>query len=186
MQDLQSWLRTIDVYAIDEFGDRVYLPLTTGEMKKLFLNNNQISELPESIGILSNLQRLYLQYNQISELPESIGKLSKLEWLHLQHNQISVLPEFIGKMSNLQILWLHNNQIRELPESIGNLRNLQALHLGYNQIRKLPNSICKLKRTVLYLEKFLTKSKIPHLLQINTIIPNKNVIDAYVPITELL
>jgi len=51
---------------------------------------------------LSNLEWLWLQRNQLTTLPESIGNLSSLERLWLMGNQITTLPESI---CNLTIDW---------------------------------------------------------------------------------
>jgi len=42
----------------------------------LYLEDNQLTTLPESIGNLSSLETLYLYYNQLTTLPESICNLS--------------------------------------------------------------------------------------------------------------
>ena len=49
-----------------------------GYILVLYIGLNQLKELPESIGNLSNLQKLDIRYNQLKELPESIGNLSNL------------------------------------------------------------------------------------------------------------
>jgi hypothetical protein len=51
-------------------------------------SKNQIKEIPNSIGNLTNLKELYLSNNQIKEIPNSIGNLTNLEWLYLENNQI--------------------------------------------------------------------------------------------------
>jgi len=49
----------------------------------LDISNNQLNELPESIGNLFKLNRLYLQNNKLTDLPQSIGNLSNLIILDL-------------------------------------------------------------------------------------------------------
>ena len=53
---------------------------------------NQITNLPESIGNLSNLTLLFLDKNQITNLPESIGKLSNLKMLFVKENPLENPP----------------------------------------------------------------------------------------------
>jgi hypothetical protein len=57
------------------------------------LGNNQLNELPESIGNLQALQVLDLVNYRLTELPESIGNLQSLEVLSLGGNQLTELPE---------------------------------------------------------------------------------------------
>ncbi|XP_078384326.1 uncharacterized protein LOC144666799 [Oculina patagonica] len=118
--------------------------LPTSINKVLWLNNNQLSELPETIGQLVNLTVLDVENNQLSELPETIGQLINLTELWLNNNQLSELPETIGQLINLTALWLDNNQLSELPETIGQLINLTELRLDNNQLSELPETIGQL------------------------------------------
>jgi Leucine-rich repeat (LRR) protein len=44
------------------------------------------------------VQKLYLDNNLITELPESLGTLGVLEWLRLDNNRLTHLPESIGNL----------------------------------------------------------------------------------------
>ena len=131
------------------------------KLEVLVLANNQLTDLPESIGLLANLQELYLSANQLTVLPESIGLLANLQALCLSGNQLTVLPESIGLLVNLQMLWLHNNRLTTLPKNIGLLVNLQMLWLNNNRLTTLPKNIGLLaKLQVLYLEgKWITQDE---------------------------
>ena len=125
-------------------------------LKRLILYDNQLEKLPNSIGGLSNLQDLTLDRNQLKELPDSIGGLSELERLELKNNKLTELPDSIGGLSNLQELTLDSNQLEKLPNSIGELSNLKRLLLYGNQLKELPNSIgglSNLERLILYSNK---------------------------------
>jgi internalin A len=89
--------------------------------------NKQLTELPESIGNLTNLMTLKLMCHQLIKLPESIGNLTNLTWLALKQNKLAELPESIGNLTHLQKLNLYNNKLTKLPESIGNLTNLTEI-----------------------------------------------------------
>jgi Leucine-rich repeat (LRR) protein len=115
-------------------------------LQELDLFDNQLGNVSESIGNLSQLQWLSLQFNQLTSLPESIGNLSQLQWLSLQFNQLTSLPETIWNLSQLQWLYLGSNQLTSLPESLGNLRQLQELDLYSNQLTSLPESLGNLRQ----------------------------------------
>jgi len=120
------------------------LPESIGKLtnlKSLNLHNNNLSALPESIGNLTKLERLDLDNNNLSALPESIGNLTKLKYLYLYNNNLSALPESIGNLTKLERLYLHNNNLSALPESIGNLTKLEKLYLHNNNLSALPESI---------------------------------------------
>jgi len=85
------------------------------------------------IQYLINIQRLYLQNNQIKEIPSEIKYLTNLQGLYLDNNQITEIPSEIKYLINLQELNLENNQIKEIPLEIKYLTNLQILYLGNNQ-----------------------------------------------------
>ena len=53
-------------------------------LKKLYLNDNQLTTLPESIGNLQSLEELWLDNNQFTQLPERICNLQNLQEL-LKH-----------------------------------------------------------------------------------------------------
>ena len=60
---------------------------------ELDLSGMALTEVPEEIAQLSNLQMLYLQNNQLTRIPEVIAQLSQLKGLSLYHNQIKEIPE---------------------------------------------------------------------------------------------
>ncbi len=114
------------------------------KLLKLDFLNNQLTNLPESIGELASLQELTLTGNQLTSLPESIGQLINLKRLWLWDNQLNSLPESIGRLTSIEELWLRDNQLTSLPESIGQLTNLRRLDLDRNQLTSLPESIGRL------------------------------------------
>ncbi|MDB9515576.1 leucine-rich repeat domain-containing protein [Roseofilum reptotaenium CS-1145] len=105
---------------------------------ELDLSNLGLTEVPEAIAQLTNLQTLCLDKNQVSHLPEAIAQLSNLQQLKLHHNQLSHLPEEIAQLTNLRELNLSDNQLSHLVEEIGQLTNLQRLYLHHNQLSHLP------------------------------------------------
>ncbi|QUY43156.1 COR domain-containing protein [Acaryochloris marina] len=109
-------------------------------------NSEKLTELPESLGQLSQLQSLNLRSNQLTALPESLGRLSQLQTLDLTNNQLTALPESLGRLSQLQSLNLSNNQLTALPESLGQLSQLQSLNLSSNQLTALPESLGRLSQ----------------------------------------
>ncbi len=115
-------------------------------LEYLYLSSNLLIGLPESIGNLKNLEGLLLGYNSLSSLPESFGNLQSLEVLHLNGNRFSIFPESFGNLQNLKELLLHSNQLSSLPESFGNLRNLKELILYYNNLSSLPESFGNLQK----------------------------------------
>ncbi|NEO88189.1 MAG: hypothetical protein F6J87_28620 [Spirulina sp. SIO3F2] len=123
------------------------LPESLGQLTQLQtldLSGNQLEELPESLGQLTQFQTLNLSHNQLTMLPESLSQLTQLQTLNLLGNQLEELPESLGELTQLQALNLYNNELKELPESLSQLTQLQALNLYNNELKELPESLSQL------------------------------------------
>ncbi|MEL6552766.1 MAG: COR domain-containing protein, partial [Cyanobacteria bacterium J06621_11] len=77
--------------------------------------NTQISELPEHIAQLANLQSLDLSNTQISELPEHIAQLANLQSLDLSSCHISQLPSWCTEWKAPDKIDLRGNPL-PIPE----------------------------------------------------------------------
>ena len=77
----------------------------------LSLSGMGLTELPESVGQLTQLEALFLFSNQLSSLPESLRQLTQLRKLNLSHNRFSSLPEWLGQFIQLQELNLDGNPL---------------------------------------------------------------------------
>ena len=106
------------------------------KVHNLYLYGTGITEIPESIGQLSNLILLNLSYNKIEKLPDVVCDLKTLQTLSLSNNKITNLPERIGELENLNWVDLNENPITNLPDSIINLRKLEKLNLNDTGIKK--------------------------------------------------
>ena len=124
----------------------------------LNLDDNSLTELPDSISDLSSLNMLQLSNNKLTSLPNNIGNLSDLEYLHLSGNELTSLPTSIGNLESLITLYLADNRLTSLPSSVGNLNSLTGLNVGENELTNLPDTINNLENlNWLYLnENYLT------------------------------
>jgi len=137
---------------------------------RLSLSSMRLSELPESVGQLTQLQTMDLSNNLLVVLPESLGQLAQLQTMYLSNNRLTALPESIGQLTQLQTLDISDNQLTALPDGIGNLIKLQKLIIGSyskeaNKLTDLPPSLAKLE----HLEE----------LKLNTNILNSELAEAY-------
>lgn len=107
----------------------------------LDLSNIELTKLPESIALLSELRMLFVNDNKLTTLPASITKLSTLEVLLLDNNKLTIFPPPITKLYQLRTLSLSGNQLTMLPESIAKLWRLQKLYLDSNQLLMLPETL---------------------------------------------
>lgn len=118
------------------------------ELETLIFAENELGGvlLPLSLAKLPNLKRLIIEKNGLTELPEVIGQLVKLRSLTYIGNAVE--NEFIAlnKLRDLQALNLSNNGLKKIPPEIFQLENLRELNLSGNPIELLPDEICRLEK----------------------------------------
>ena len=101
MQDIQEWLQGYgQYYTIEELENLQFWNLY-----------KKISELPESIGNLKNLQALNLSDNQLQSLPDSIGNLKNLKKIYFRDNNLRMLPWSIKKCGIIRHGWINATKI---------------------------------------------------------------------------
>jgi internalin A len=123
------------------------LPESLGELielESLDISHNNLTALPVWLGRLSRLRSLDLSSNKLATLPESLGKLTNLQLLDLSHNALTRLPESIGQLKQLKSLTVVLNRLKTLPKSLGDLTQVQSLNFSNNQLTALPECIDKL------------------------------------------
>ena len=109
--------------------------------------NQQLTQLPENVGNLTNLSSLYLEWNILTQIPTSFSELTNLTNFAISNNYLTSLPNDFGELTSLVFLDLGYNQLTSIPESIGNLLNLEYLWLFNNQLSSVPESICDIPLT---------------------------------------
>lgn len=96
--------------------DDIYL---LSSLKVYFLNNL----LYQIILSYFTLQELYLNNNQLKKLPNSLGSLKSLRILNVSNNSLRNLPNEIGDLSSLRTLIVTGNpDLNHLPHSVCRLR----------------------------------------------------------------
>ncbi|KAM3300730.1 hypothetical protein ACQJBY_041640 [Aegilops geniculata] len=101
-------------------------------LKELWLEDEDMEELPIWLGELPSLKNLVIQSsNGVKELNENMRQLTKLESLELYFSKsISAVPHWLGELTSLKKIWIHNNEgLRSLLASIQQLTSLQEIIL---------------------------------------------------------
>lgn len=80
---------------------------------------------------------LYLNHNQLFQIPSAIRKLSNLVVLDVSHNRLQNLPVEIGQLSQLRELWLFDNLLEDIPWEVALCHQLEFIGLEGNPIMKL-------------------------------------------------
>ncbi|XP_058225851.1 putative disease resistance RPP13-like protein 1 [Rhododendron vialii] len=111
-------------------SNKVFDEIISGmpRLRLLTLPGYGVEELPYSIGKLIHLRFLDLSYSQITQLPESVCTLYNLETLLLSHCRfLTTLPADLGKLISLRLFDLSETSLKEMPVNISRLKNLQRL-----------------------------------------------------------
>lgn len=104
----------------------------------LDLSENYIAIIPESLLTKNrSLKKLYLRENQLGYLPNSLCNLNDLRLLDVSKNQLRQLPESIGNLPKMLSLNVSYNELTTLPKSVINLNDTYLL-CGENPLQKPP------------------------------------------------
>jgi Leucine-rich repeat (LRR) protein len=74
---------------------------------------------------------LLIENNEIENLPASIGKLTYLKVLDIHNNKIEEIPKEIGACVALKKISIKNNNFTALPSSMGSLENLSVMDIEW-------------------------------------------------------
>jgi len=112
---------------------------------------NKITQIPDWVAELVNLEVLDLSGNAIEIVPKSIAQLQNLKQLFLQDNEIVFVDGALGQLNNLEVLWIQGNSL--YGYWLTQLNKLDVLWMEDNVLKILRDSIMPLKSlTELYLD----------------------------------
>ena len=98
----------------------------------LDLSGQMMMSISDKLFRYAFLRRLYVNGNNIVNIPKSIGSLKSLRVLDFSANKITTLPSELGMLFNLRYLYLFDNDIKEIPDQFGNLVSLEFLGIEGN------------------------------------------------------
>lgn len=106
----------------------------------LNVSNNRLVMLPILDGNRSHLERLYASNNMLHDrVLDTIMNLTSLRILHLSYNRLTAFPECcISNWPDIEELNISGNKIQHLPENLSNSRSLRVLRAHSNQLQSTP------------------------------------------------
>ncbi|XP_075038789.1 erbin isoform X1 [Mixophyes fleayi] len=131
----------LDANQIEELPKQLF---NCQSLHKLSLPDNDLTILPASIANLINLRELDVSKNGIQEFPENIKNCKVLTIVEASVNPISKLPDGFSQLLNLTQLYLNDAFLDFLPANFGRLTKLQILELRENQLKMLPKTMNRL------------------------------------------
>ena len=118
-------------------------------LEDLSLNDNHLTQVPQTLSHLTQLRTLDLGENEISELKETeFDNLKQLYGLRIAGNKISSIKRGVFKnTSMIHVLNLAHNKLSDIEQgSFENLKDLRALRLDNNLLTDINGLVSSLSR----------------------------------------
>ncbi|MBU6951406.1 leucine-rich repeat domain-containing protein [Hahella sp. HN01] len=110
-------------------------------IRQLFLNENSISALPESIKDLVDLKVITLDWNKFESVPEELFEIDGLRDIYISHNSVTKVDQGLKNSTKLRRIILSFNKLEEFPAVFSEMPNLKILDLASNSISRVPKEI---------------------------------------------
>ncbi|XP_055068750.1 leucine-rich repeat-containing protein 7 isoform X1 [Misgurnus anguillicaudatus] len=133
----------LDANQIEELPKQLF---NCQALKKLSMPDNDLSSLPTTIASLVNLKELDISKNGIQEFPDNIKCCKCLSVVEASVNPIAKLPDGFTQLLNLTQLFLNDAFLEYLPANFGRLSKLRILELRENHLKTMPKSIHRLSQ----------------------------------------
>lgn len=115
-----------------------YSPITS-----LTITNTKLKTIPEELSNMKNLCDVWLEGNQMTEFPEVLTRIKDINSFVIKDEQIASIPESIATWGkNLRSLQITGTEINSLPDVFDRLWNVSTLVLDNNHnLSTLPQSL---------------------------------------------
>lgn len=146
LEDTFKQLKDIPLEFLNLQGNAIIqLPENITELETLQDLNLSYNHLHDAtsfnyLGQLPLLYSLWLDHNDYTQLPKTVGVLNQITFFYVVNNQLNELPKEISNMKNLSVIHLGFNNFTELPEALNTVPNLLQVHINNNQITTIPRS----------------------------------------------
>jgi len=101
----------------------------------LKLPENELPELPASIGSIRSLEELDVSCNKLVKLPATLGNLKELRRLSFGNNQVVSIPDGLFECSNLVSIEAQDNQLTSISARLARMTTrLVTFELGGNPL----------------------------------------------------
>ena len=148
LSDSIGCFKELELLELDE-NKLTDLPTTLpANLQFLSLSENNFTQIPAIIFSL-NLDSLYMNGNQLTEIPSAIGKLTSLEYLSFARNPLKKISDDLYKLPSIKEFDLSDTNLQVFPKGLIHLENLCGLYLAKNNLRTIPpefgdiDSLCR-------------------------------------------
>jgi Leucine-rich repeat (LRR) protein len=120
LTEIPGWLfqlPNLEILKIKNSPLKVLPEFSAMPLRILQLSGLELTEIPQTIGLLEKLDSLDLSGNQLSDLPGNLEKLINLGRVNLDKNRFEVLPSCIEKLPRLNHLSMDHNPLTDEEKS---------------------------------------------------------------------
>lgn len=118
---------------------------TLQHLKLLNIGDNEIISLPSNVSNLVHLIEFDISKNGFLELPDSIKGMKSLQHFDLSVNPLGRLPDGFTMLLNLTQVYLNDTFLDFLPANIGRMAKLEILEVRDNHLTMIPKSMSRLQ-----------------------------------------
>lgn len=105
-------------------------------LRVLVLDGMKLRSLPPDLFHLERLQEFYFADNDLDEIPEQIGMCTELRFIYGPCNNIKTFPNSIALLLDLEEVNVAENRLVEIPVSLIQMKSLTTLHVGFQKGEK--------------------------------------------------
>ena len=137
-------IKTLRHFDISE-NDLTELPLDIcllTDLETLNCSHNHLQEVPELFEQLKEMNELDLSFNLLKRLPQVVYKFRALSRLNCEHNAIEHIDTALLNLQRLKFFVFDHNQLDSVDTiDFGQMKKLEYIHMAHNQLVKFPRGL---------------------------------------------
>jgi Leucine-rich repeat (LRR) protein len=103
------------------------------EQKQVYINGQNLTELPNGLLKLKNIEYLNIHSNSFNGFPKGVYEFPKLKDLTIGFNEVDSIPNKIKEIKTLEYLAVNGNNLTDLPNVLLNLPKLETIYAQENK-----------------------------------------------------
>lgn len=107
------------------------------EQTEVYINNQNLTELPKGLLELKNLDYLNIHSNSFRRFPNEVFMFPKLKDLTIGFNDIDSIPKKVKEIKTLEYLAVNGNNLKDLPDELLKLPKLETILVRENKFDSL-------------------------------------------------
>ncbi|CAF0735438.1 unnamed protein product [Rotaria sordida] len=115
------------------------------DLETLNCSHNQLTDMDDIFEQLQNLKELDLSFNLFKYLPNVIYTYKYLIRLNCEHNLITTIDNDLVNLKHLKFFVFDHNQLESIDTiDFGQMKKLEYIHIAHNRLIKFPRGLNQL------------------------------------------